>query len=184
MWYRRFNMDERTNTSNNPENKSKLRLTSRGKGAIAITAALAAGTTLAATHQTEISDFASAAQRIFNGPPAATEVAGPQSLEQSKMLELIDTLRASGDTLPQYGTDILISGPETHLYDEGLAQIPLDILNENRANIQGALLESSKTANVDQPDTPYVTQTGQVYGVYEVDLNNDGINEYVINLKG
>jgi len=177
------NMAERTNTTNDSENKSKLRLTTRGKGAIAITAAIAAGATLAATHPSEISEFASAAQRIFDGPPATSNEAAPKPVAQQEIDTLIENARKNNDPNVQFGTDIVVTGPETSLYDEALAQVPSNLLDINRNNIQTILLESAKTANTDQPDTPYITQPGQAYEVIMDDVNGDGYGEFVVALK-
>ena len=178
MWYGKCIMDETTNSVSNP-NKSRLRITERGKKAIAVTAVAGVGL-VGAPH---IPEAVEAAQRILNPEPAAVAEAGPQTIGQQEMNALIENFRESGSPLVQFGNDILVSGPETRLFDEGLAQIPVDILGQNQSNIQESLLVSSKTANTDQPETPYITQPGQVYAIYETDLNNDGLNEYVVSLK-
>lgn len=175
-------MDERTNTvpiDPNKEENPKLRLTPRGK-AVAATALVAGVTALVVGPQ--MPHIVEAAQRILNPEPSATAEAAPQSIAQQDMNAMIDKARATSDPHIAYGTDIVI-GPDTHLYDEALAQISPQLLAENKSNIQAMLLESSKTADTDQPDAPYITHEGQVYTILEGDYNHDGLVEFVLRLK-
>ena len=169
-------MSEKMNTPPDPS-APEIQLNKKGKLALAGTVVVAA-----ALVAPQIASAVESAQRILNPETSTTGKAPLQNIEQREMITLIENARESDVKLPQIGDTITIKAG-TSLYDEGLKQIPLDLLEQNRGNIQGAILESARTANDELPETPYITRKGQEYSLREVDLNGDKRPEYIISLE-
>jgi hypothetical protein len=131
-----------------------------------------------------------AAHRVLSAPeiqPASSAEAFPQWIERDELMNLIDKFREEKLAGATEVASFKIEGPNTTIFETGLESIQVflgeDDYNANSEVIKATLLESGKTANTDQPEAPYVTHPGQVYGLYQVDLNGDGFQEYVASLK-